>query len=71
MKPEPELRAQLRDEAVEFLAMRDVEARPGLATGPGQARALVFGPDGTRLVALTDSEDPDLLSLSIWDVAHR
>jgi eukaryotic-like serine/threonine-protein kinase len=71
MKPEPELRAQLRDEAVEFLAMRDVEARPGLATGPGQARALVFGADGARLAALTDSEDPDLLSLSIWDVAHR
>ena len=37
LKPEPALRAQLRDEAVEFLVIRDVEARPGFATGPGRA----------------------------------
>lgn len=63
--PEPPLQAKLRDEAVEFLVLRDVEARPEFATGP--SRSIVFGADGTRLAALSSFGD----EFSLWDVANR
>lgn len=70
MGPEPALRTKLRDEAVEFLVLRNVEARPELPTGP--SRGLVFGPEGTHLAALaapvSDAEGDEL---SFWDVATR
>ncbi len=54
-KPGPLLQGNLRNEAVEFLVIRDVEARPGFLTG--RARGLAFGADGTRLASLTQNED--------------
>ena len=64
--PEAGLRAELRDEAVEFLVLRAVEARrPELATGRTQGMA--YGPNGYRLAVL--SEDGDQLDL--WDPENR
>jgi eukaryotic-like serine/threonine-protein kinase len=66
LAPEPSLRPRLRDEAVKFLVLREVEAQqPELRTGP--ARGLVFGPNGHRLALL--SEDFD--DLAFWDVGRR
>ncbi len=66
--PEPALRNSLRNEAVEFLVMRDVEARPPFATG--RARGLVFDPDGARLATLSQSTQ-DGESISVWDLSSR
>jgi serine/threonine protein kinase/WD40 repeat protein len=63
--PNPPMRARLRDEAVRFLALRDVEARSDLATGG--VSALVFGPAGERLATLSR----DRQRLTFWDVARR
>jgi len=68
LRPGPAMRARLRTEAVEFLVMRDVEARPGFPTGP--ARGLAFGPGGDRLVTLAPPS-PDGASARVWDVARR
>jgi eukaryotic-like serine/threonine-protein kinase len=65
--PEPALRAQLRNEAVEFLALRDVEARPDFHTG--RTRGLVFIPEGNRLATLVLADNGD--ELTIWDVESR
>jgi serine/threonine protein kinase/WD40 repeat protein len=63
---EPELRAKLRDEAVKFLVLREVEAhQPELATGP--ARGLVFGPTSHRLAVLSEDDE----ELAFWDVKRR
>ena len=63
--PDPALTLRLRDSAVEFLRLADVEARPGFATGA--TRGLVFAADGTRLAAI----DEDGEELSLWDVEGR
>ncbi len=68
LNPEPPMQTRLRNEAVEFLVMRDVEARPGFPTG--RSRALAFVDEGSRLVALTQSAQGGE-SLSVWDVAGR
>jgi WD40 repeat protein len=65
--PEPELRAKLRNEAIEFLAMRDVEERDPFPTG--RTRGIVFGPDGSRLASVGDS--PDGRTFRLWDVSQR
>ena len=57
--------AQLRDQAVEFLVLRDVEPRPEFATGP--TRGLEFGPGGTVLAALSDDGE----QVTLWNVEHR
>jgi serine/threonine protein kinase/WD40 repeat protein len=57
--------AQLRDQAVEFLVLRDVLPRPEFATGP--TRGIEFGPGGTVLAALSD----DGQEVSLWNVEHR
>lgn len=62
--PDAELRAKLRDEATEFLILRDVEARPEFATG--RTRAIVFSPDGTRMASLSEDD-----KLTFWDVESR
>ena len=67
LKPEPALQGKLRDEAVEFLVIRDVEARPSFATG--RARGLAFGADGSRMAALTQNDEGDFFKL--FDVAAR
>ena len=65
LEPDPELRARLRNEAIEFLVLRDVEARTEFATGP--TRGLVFGLQGTRLATLSDDGE----EFRLWDVATR
>jgi serine/threonine protein kinase/WD40 repeat protein len=62
---EPELRAQLRDEAVKFVVLRDVETGPEIATG--RSRGLVYAPSGSRLAVLSEDED----EVTVWDVATR
>ena len=65
LEPEPELRAQLRDEAVKFLVLRDVETRPELATG--RAHGLVFGRSGHRLAVLSEDDE----ELAFWNVERQ
>jgi eukaryotic-like serine/threonine-protein kinase len=67
LTPEPALLAELRDEAVEFLSLRDVEARrPNIPTG--KTHGLAFGPEATRLATISD----DGTDFRLWDVAkHR
>ncbi len=62
--PEPELKTKLRNEAVEFLAMRDIEARPEIPTG--KTWGLVFPDQGERLATIAD----DGSELIYWDVAR-
>src|SRR5262245_8117683 len=56
---------ELRDQAIEFLALRDVEPCPGFATGP--ARSVEFGPGGSVLASLSE----DGQEVSLWNVEHR
>ena len=63
--PSPAQALRLRDKAVEFLMLRDVEARPGFATGA--THGLVFAALGTRLAAIDD----DGGELSLWDAESR
>jgi serine/threonine protein kinase/WD40 repeat protein len=65
LAPDPALALKLRDTAVEFLMLRDVEARPGFATGP--TRGLIFAAEGTRLAAIENESE----ELSLWDVEGR
>jgi WD40 repeat protein len=66
LQPEAELRPKLRDEAVKFLVLREVEDhKPELPTG--RTHGLVFGPTGHRLVVISEDED----ELSFWDVGRR
>ncbi|WP_020466653.1 WD40 repeat domain-containing serine/threonine protein kinase, partial [Singulisphaera acidiphila] len=65
LDPDPELKVKLRNEAVEFLVLRDVEARPEFATGA--SRGIAFGPEGARLAALSENGE----EFSLWDVANR
>ncbi len=57
------LRLRLRDEAIEFLALRDVITQPPVVTGP--TRGLVYGPND-RVVTLAE----DGQSVSFWDLSH-
>ena len=65
LEPEPELRPQLRDEAVKFLVLRDVETRPELATS--RASSLVFGRGGHRLGILSEDNE----ELAFWNVRRN
>ena len=62
--PEP-TRQELRDEAIEFLALRDVEPRPEFPTGP--CRGIEFGLGGKILAALSE----DNQEISLWKVDSR
>ncbi len=66
MGPGPELRSKLRDEAIEFLVLRNVEPKPEFSTSA--ARGITFGPEGARLAVLSDEEGEEL---SFWEVATR
>jgi eukaryotic-like serine/threonine-protein kinase len=57
--------AQLRDQAVEFLVLRDVEPQPGFPTG--STRGIEFALDGTVLAALS-SDDKEV---TLWNVEQR
>lgn len=65
LDPEGELRSKLREEAIEFLIVRDVEARPEFPTGRNSA--IAFTADGEQLASLSD----DLEKLSFWDLESR
>ena len=62
----PGHRTQLRDEAVAFLAIRDVEHRPEVPV-PEPSQGLAFGPNGQHLATL--SEDGG--TVRFWDVKSR
>lgn len=57
--------AQLRDQTVQFLVLRDVEARPEFPTGA--TRNIEFSQDGAVLAALAGDGD----EVTLWDVEHR
>ncbi len=65
---DPGLQSKLRDEALEFLVLRDVEERLGFATE--HARAITFGPGGERLAALSLTDEGEEV-VSLWDVESR
>jgi YD repeat-containing protein len=56
---------RLRDLAVEFLVLRDVQPRQDFPTGP--TRGIEFGPGGTILAALSD----DGQELTLWNFESR
>jgi serine/threonine protein kinase len=65
LDPEPELKAQLRDEASEFLVLRDIKRTLKLPTLP--ILDLVFDAADSRLAVLSqDGEE-----LALWDVSQR
>ncbi|WP_337177320.1 serine/threonine-protein kinase [Paludisphaera sp.] len=69
LRPDAETKAKLRDEAAEFLVLRDFEPRLDLPTGP--TRDVVLGQGGTRLVALAarGEEYGGGEELASWDLA--
>jgi WD40 repeat protein len=56
----------LRDEAVAFLSIRDVEKRPDIPLNE-QLQAFVFGSDGTRVATLSD----DGGTVRFWNVTSQ
>ena len=63
LEQEPDRRTQLRDWAVRFLMLREIEASTAeLATG--RAHGLIFTPGGDQLALLSDEDD----TLAFWDV---
>ncbi len=58
----PEELSEFRDEAVNFLVMRDVETRPALESRSGDG--LSFGPQGHRLWSISREAN----ELVLWDV---
>mgnify|MGYP001114403984 CR=1 FL=1 len=67
--PDAETRARLRDEAAEFLVLREFEPRVDLPTGA--TRDAVPGQTGTRLATLTarDEDRGGGEELAFWDLA--
>ncbi len=64
--PDASLRVKLRDEAVEFLSVRDIEARPPLNTGrawgfafTGDHELATFADDGSKLLLNPVNTDDD------------
>jgi WD40 repeat protein len=55
MRPGADLRSRLQTEAIAFLALRDVERGATIATG--HSPGLAFGPDGNRLVLVTEDRN--------------
>jgi eukaryotic-like serine/threonine-protein kinase len=66
MDPDPATRIKLRDRALAFLSMRDVQARPTIPTPKESQHGLIFATNGKRIAALSDRGE-----LGIWDVARR
>jgi eukaryotic-like serine/threonine-protein kinase len=66
LEPDVGQRFKLRDFAVKFLMLRQVEPQnSGLATG--RAHGLAFGPNGNRLAVLSEDNE----ELALWDVVRR
>ena len=66
MEPDPVLRVKLRDQALAFLSMRDLEAHAPIETPDKPHHGLIFGTNSKRIAALSDDGE-----LGIWDVATR
>ena len=66
MPPDPDRRVRLRDLAMAFLTLPDVEELPSIPSPDGPRRSLAFGPNGQRIAALTDDGE-----LGVWNVATR
>ncbi len=62
LHPDAAMQTKLRDEAVQFLALRDIEPKPSIETGP--ARRVAFAGSANRLVTLEE----DGAGLDVWDV---
>jgi len=65
---DPMTRVKLRDQALAFLSMRDVEARPSIPT-PAKSQSqhgLIFVANGKRLAALSERGE-----LGIWDPSNH
>ncbi|CAN5658477.1 hypothetical protein BH23PLA1_BH23PLA1_14670 [soil metagenome] len=62
--PDPIMQARLRDEAVAFLAMRDVESRFEVSSGP--TWGMSFNQEGDRLASLS----ADGAELALWDLSR-
>ena len=65
LNPDAAMQTKLRDEAVQLLALRDIEPQPSIETGP--ARRVAFAGSVNRLVTLAD----DGAGLDVWDVAKQ
>ena len=66
LDPERQQRTELRDWAVQFLVLRQIEeSKPELATG--RSHGLVFTPAGDRIAVLSEDEG----ELTVWDVEKR
>ena len=64
--PDPATVVKLRDRALAFLSLRDVEAGPPIETPTRPHHGLVFGGSGKRVASLSDRGE-----LGVWDVAGR
>jgi eukaryotic-like serine/threonine-protein kinase len=62
--PDPAMMTKLRDEAVQFLAMRDIEPKTPIETG--KTRGVVFAGSADRLVTLAE----DGAELDVWMVGQ-
>ena len=63
LEPDRDRRTELRDWAVSFLLLREIESSvPALVAG--RSHGLLFAPGGNRLAVLSERED----ELGIWDV---
>ena len=66
MTPGPGLGLKLRDQALSFLTMRDVEGQAPIPTPDRPQHGLIFSPDGKKIATLSDAGE-----LGIWDVQAR
>ncbi len=63
-KPDPAFTVKLRDQAVAFLSMRDIEERPAIETHDRPQHGLIFEADGQQIAGLSDDGE-----VGIWNVA--
>ncbi len=66
LEPDRDRRTELRDWAVNFLLLREIESSvPAIVAG--RSHGLLFAPGGNRLAVLSERED----ELGIWDIDGR
>ncbi len=64
LAPEPDLKQKLRDEVLELLILRDVEAKANLETD--RTRSVLYGNGGNHLAVLSE----DGRELGIWNISQ-
>ena len=65
LAPDKSLTDDLRDEALDFLVLRAVEARPSIESG--RVSGLALGPTGNRMAVLSSEGD----QLDLWDLPRN